>query len=132
MTKVVLDTNIFVSSIYWKGPSHKVVSKALDGEIKVFTSIEILQELDKVLRRDFDEPDDIVHRQISLIVDYATIITSSVKLAVVKKDPDDNKIVECAVSCNADYIITADKHLLELKEYAGIKIVTANEFLKLL
>lgn len=132
MTRVALDTNIFVSSIFWKGPSHQVVSKALDRKIEVFATIEILQELDKVLRRDFDEPDEIVHRQISLIVDYATIITSNVKLAVVKKDPDDDKVIECAVSCNADYIVTADKHLLELKEYEGIRIVTARQFLELL
>lgn len=129
--KVVLDTNIFVSSTFWKGPSHKVVEKALDGKIKVFTSIEILQELDKVLRRDFDETDEMVHRQISLILNYATTIPVSVRLSVVKKDPDDNKILECAVSCAADYIITNDRHLLDLKEYQGIQIVTPKQFLEI-
>ncbi len=130
MIKTVLDTNIFVSSIFWFGPSHKVVEKALDGKIEVFTSIEILQELAKVLRRDFNEPDEMVHRQISLIMDYATVVQSGVKLSIVKKDPDDDKIIECAVSCNADYIVTGDRHLLDLKEYKGIKIVTAKQFLE--
>lgn len=132
MTRVVLDTNVFVSSIFWKGPSHKVVEKALDGEIEVFTSVEILQELDKVLRRDFAEPDEMVHRQISLIVDYATTVPVTTKLSVVKKDPDDDKILECAVSCDADYVVTGDKHLLDLKEYRGIRIVTPKQFLDIL
>ena len=103
----------------------------MNGKINVFTSIEILQELDKVLRRDFEEPGEIVHRQISLIMDYATIVQSDVKLAVVKKDPDDNKILECAVSCNADYVVTGDRHLLDLKEYQRIKIITPKQFLEL-
>ena len=70
-----------------------------------------------------------VHRQISLIMDYATIVQSDLRLFVVKNDPDDNKIVECAVSCGADYIVTGDRHLLDIKEYKGIKIVTAKQFL---
>jgi len=131
MIRAVLDTNIFVSSIFWFGPSHKVAGKALDGKIEVFTSIEILQELDKVLRKDFNEPDEMVHRQISLIMDYATVVQSGVNLSIVKKDPDDDKIIECAVSCNADYIVTGDRHLLDLKEYKEIKIVTAKQFLEL-
>ncbi|MBI2232283.1 MAG: putative toxin-antitoxin system toxin component, PIN family [Candidatus Aenigmarchaeota archaeon] len=90
-----------------------------------------MQELDKVLRRDFNETDEMVHRQISLIMDYATVVHPGVKLSVVKKDPDDDKIIECAVSCNADYIVTGDRHLLDLKEYKGIKIVTAKQFLEL-
>lgn len=64
MVKAVLDTNILVSSIFWeKGNPHKVVELALDKKIEVFTSTEILQELEKVLKRDFDEPDEMIQRQ---------------------------------------------------------------------
>ncbi len=132
MIKVVLDTNIFISSIFWdKGKSHGIVGMALDKRIAVFTSFEILEELERVLRRDFEEPDEMVHRQVSLILDYATVVKPNLKLQVVDKDPDDNKIIECAASCHVDYIITGDKHLLDLKEYNGIRIVTASQFIEL-
>lgn len=130
MLKVVLDTNIFVSSIFWdKGNPHKTVELALDKTIKVYTSIDILKELEKVLRRDFKEPDELIHSQISLVMEYAELIKVDCRLDVVQDDPDDNKIVECAISAEADFIVTGDPHLLNLKEYKNIKIVSPREFL---
>ena len=133
MLKVVLDTNIFVSSIFWKkGNPHKVVESALGKKIHVFTSLEILQELEKVLRRDFEEPEEMIQRQISLILEYSTVIKPSVKINIVADDPEDNKIIECAISCGADYVVTGDKHLLDLDEYRRIKIVTARKFTEII
>ena len=133
MLKVVLDTNIFVSSIFWKkGNPHKVVELALDKKIHVFTSMEILQELEKVLRRDFEEPEEMIQRQISLILEYSTVIKPSVKINIVVADPEDNKIIECAISCDADYIVTGDRHLLDLIVYGRIKIVTARKFTEII
>jgi len=131
--RVVLDTNIFVSSIFWeKGNPHKVIELALDKKIQIFSSLAILEELEKILRRDFDEPDKMIHRQISLILEYARIIQVAVSLDVVKDDPEDDKIVECAASCNADYIVTGDKHLLNLKEYNRIKIISPRKLVEML
>lgn len=133
MTKVVLDTNIFVSSIFWdKGNPHKIIEMALDKKIHVFTSLKILQELEKVLKRDFEEPYDFIQRQINLILEYATVVDSNVNLDVVKNDPDDNKIVECAVACEVDYIITGDKHLLDITNYGRIKIVKPSNFIEIM
>ncbi len=133
MVKVVLDTNIFVSSIFWsEGNPHKIVELALDNKIMVFTSVEILQELEKVLRRDFNEPEEIIQRQISLVLEYSAVIKAKVKLDAVKDDPEDNKIIECAVSCNADYVVSGDKHLLNLKEYNGVKIISAKRFAEMI
>lgn len=129
MTRAVFDTNIFVSSIFWeKGNPHKAVEFALEKKAMVFTSVEILQELERVLRRDFEEPDEMIQRQIGLIVEYSNIVSVDKNVNVIKSDPDDNKILACAVSCGADYIVTGDKHLLELRVYENIKIVTAKEF----
>ncbi len=130
MLKVVLDTNIFVSSIFWgKGNPHMVVELALGRKIQVFVSIDILKELEKVLLRDFEEPPEMVARQLSLVLDYSVVIMPNVKIDVVKDDPDDNKILECAVACNADYVVTGDKHLLVFSAYEQIKIVSAKEFM---
>lgn len=133
MIKIVLDTNIFVSSVFWeKGNPHRIVELAIDKKIEVFTSVEILQELERVLKRDFDEPDELIQRQIGLIFEYASVIVAGKKVDVVKADPDDNKILECAIACGADYIVTGDKHLLDIKEYEGTKIVKAREFVEII
>ncbi|MBS3050721.1 MAG: putative toxin-antitoxin system toxin component, PIN family [Candidatus Aenigmarchaeota archaeon] len=129
MIKAVFDTNIFVSSIFWeKGNPHRAVEFALEKKVRVFTSVEILQELERVLRRDFEEPDEMIQRQIGLIVEYSDIVAVNRKVDAVKSDPEDNKILACAVSCDADYIVSGDRHLLELKEYESVKIVTAKQF----
>ena len=133
MYNAVLDTNIFVSSIFWElGNPHKIVELALDKKIKVFTSVKILQELEKVLRRDFNEPDEMIHRQISLILAYASLVRIINRVNVIKDDPEDNKILECAISCNADFVVTGDNHLLDLKEYHGVKIISAKELIEVI
>ncbi len=131
MLRVVLDTNIFVSSVFWRGNPYKIVQLALDKKIKVITSLEILKELEKVLKRDFEESEDFIIGQIDLILEYATVIKTSSKINAVKDDPDDDKIVECAIDSKSDYIITGDPHLLRLKEFKEIRIVTAKEFLEI-
>ena len=131
MLRVVLDTNIFVSSVFWKGNPYNVVRLALDDKIKICVSLEILQELEKVLRRNFEEEDGFIKNQINLILGYAEVINIVSKIKAVKEDPDDDKIIECAFDGKADYIVTGDPHLLNLKEFNGIKIVKAADFVKL-
>jgi len=130
LLRVVLDTNIFVSSIFWRGNPHKIVEKALNKEIQIFVSVNIIDELEKVLKRDFEEPEEYIEKQINLILEYSEVVKTDVKVNIVKEDPDDNKIIECAISANADYIITGDNHLLKLKEHRGIKILNPADFLR--
>lgn len=131
MLRVVLDTNIFVSSVFWKGKPYNIVQLAFDDKIKVCVSLEILQELERVLRRNFQEENDFIKSQINLILEYAEVINVVSKINAVKEDPDDDKIIECAVDSKADYIVTGDPHLLNFKEFKGIKIVNAAYFVKL-
>ena len=133
MPKVVLDTNIFISSVFWeKGNPHKIVEKAIEGKIQVFISEKILEELKEVLKRDFEEADNFINDQTNLIKSYAEIVESTIFLDIIKEDPDDNMIIECAVSCNADFIISGDNHLLKIKNYNNIKILNSSDFLKVL
>jgi putative PIN family toxin of toxin-antitoxin system len=57
------------------------------------------------------------------------LIDPAIVLDVVTDDPDDNRVLECAVAGRADYIVSGDRHLLKLKEHAGIPILSAREFL---
>ena len=132
MIKAVLDANIYISSIFWeKGNPHKIIEKIINQEIQAFISNEILEELKKVLKRDFDEPNELIEDQIKLIKEYSEIIETSEKINIIQEDADDNKIIECAISANANYIITGDNHLLKLKEFRGIKIVNSKDFLEI-
>lgn len=130
--RVVLDTNIFVSATFWKGKPYKIIHKALDKNIKVFVSKNILNELAKVLKRDFETDDKHIREIIDAYALFTGMVEPKEKINVIKEDPDDNMILECAVACKADFIVTQDKHLLKLKKYRKIKITTPNEFLDLI
>ena len=133
MIKVVLDTNIFISSIFWgMGNPHKIIEKAINQKIEIFSSEEILEELQKILKRDFEQPEDLIGEQINFIKQLVEIVEIQEKVDFVKEDIDDNKIIECAVSANANFIITGDNHLLKLKEYHQIKIINVRDFLDII
>ena len=133
MTNAVLDTNIFVSSVFWeKGNPHKIVEKAIEGEFDVFISEEIIEELEEILRRDFNESDDFIKEQVRLIKEYAEVVEIKERVVIVKEDFKDNKIIECAISASADFIISGDNHLLRINEYRGIKIISPREFIDML
>ncbi|MBI2668298.1 hypothetical protein HYX14_00490 [Candidatus Woesearchaeota archaeon] len=66
---------------------------------------------------------------ISLILEIATVVEIPGKVKVVEQDPDDDAILETAIVGKVDYLVTGDPHLLDFKKFAGVKIITANEFL---
>lgn len=99
------------------------------GYVWVFSSAEIEKEIDEKLRLKFNLDAD---EAVQIILDFSTFTTPvkiAKKIEVIHEDPDDDKFIECAVSCGADYIVSGDKHLLKLQEYEGIKIITAAGFL---
>lgn len=135
MKKVVLDTNTLISGILWDGNEAKIIEKAERNEIQLFTSQKLLQELEEVLKREkfskkLEGKKYTVNEAVTKIALIATLIESTHKINVIKEDPDDNRVLECAVSAKADVIISGDGHLLNLKNYAGIDIVPASEFIK--
>ena len=129
MIKIVLDTNILVSSILSEhGSSHKIVEMAIAQIIKNHTSPDILKEFQKVLREDFKQPEEYVRRQIKLVTSYSDIVHPKERINAVKEDPNDDMILECGMACGADYIITGDNHLLKLADFKGIKIIKPADF----
>lgn len=130
-TKATLDTNILVSALGWEGNPKLVFSKIVDNEVELIISYEQFSELSRVLNYSkFQFTEEQKSRFKSLIVEIAKFVESTEKLDVIKTDPDDNMIIETAIAGNADYIITGDPDLLNLKEFRGIKIITARAFLE--
>ncbi len=128
MHRVVIDTNVFISAIYWRGSPHKIVEMALNGRIKLIISFDILSELQEVMKNKFNESDEFIQNNLSIIMTCAELTSPNKKVRAVNNDPDDNKILECALSGNAEFVVSGDNHLIMLKEYNGIKILTPKEF----
>ena len=130
--KVVIDTNIFISGIFWKGASNKVIINWKEGKFILVTSLEAVSEIIKVLK-DFKIrlSDDMIRKWIDLIVRNSIIVEPKERINIVKDDQKDNIFIETAVAGNVDYIISQDNHLLKLKEFRGIKIITPEEFNKI-
>ena len=133
MLKFVLDTNVLVSAlISGKGNPALLLDKA--GEkYMLFISKDILIEFEEVISRDkFGFKDEEINTIIEAIISVSEAVNPEIKLDVIKADPDDNKILECAVACRASYIVSGDRHLLDLKEYGEIKIISPKAALDLL
>ena len=129
--KVTPDTNFFISATQWDNSvAHKVLLKFLRNNVEIYTTLSILEEVSEVLQRDFKYTLQEVHELIQKISSFLIIICPTIKINFIKDDPDDNKILECAVQSQSNYILSYDKkYLLIHKEYQGIKIVQPEEFL---
>ena len=131
-TKVTLDTNILISALGWNGNPNQVFSRVISGEVDFIISDEQFTELAETLEYPkFQFTEEQKDRFKSLILEIATFVKPVEKIDAVKNDPDDNIVLEAAVAGKVNYIVTGDPDLLELKEFRGIKIVKAKEFLDL-
>jgi len=130
-TKIVLDTNILVSSVGWEGNPRRIFEKIVKKELELVMSIEQFYELCRVLDYPkFDFSEEQKNKFKNLILETASFFASKEKVVVINEDPDDNMILESALAGGADYIVTGDSHLLKLKEFRRVKIVDAKAFLE--
>ena len=129
--RVTVDTNFLISATQWDySVAHKLLKKFILSDAKIFTTQDILDETAEVLERDFEYSKSEAKNIIKKILLFSKLVEPKQKVDVIKDDPDDNKVVECAIETSSDYIVTYDKHLLKLKEYKKIKIVKPEEILK--
>ena len=129
--RVVIDTNVFVSGLNFAGKPGEVLDLFIEEEMNVLVSPFILSELESILRKKFGWTDEQVAGVLNLIEAKAIEVQPGHRLSVIKEKDDDNRILECAIEGEAGYIISGDKrHILPLKEYSGIKILSPNEFLR--
>jgi len=130
MIKAVLDTNVILSAVFWRGSPYKLVQKGLRKEFEIILSSKILDEVSNKLLNKFNFPEEELNELMQVLTFYCNVVSPKIKLDIVKEDPSDNIILEAAIESKADYIITGDKHLLKLKKYKNTKIITAKEFLE--
>lgn len=132
MYSIVPDTNVMVSaSLVSNGNPAFVIDSWRNGKIQIITSLKILDEFQRVmLENDFSMNEVEIAK--AFFIWKGTVVEPKQKFDVIKEDPDDNKFLEAAVEGKADYIVSGDKDLLRLGNFAGIKIVSPAEMADIL
>lgn len=127
---VVLDTNVYVSGLGWSGPPDECVELVLSGAVAGYTSEELLSELQRVLEYDrlpFTPAE--IETYYGAVRDGTEIVEPTEEHDAAIDDPDDNKVIDCAVAADAEYIITGNvDHFPD--SYRGIDIVTPGEYIR--
>ncbi len=128
--KVVFDTNIFVSALVIPGSqAEKAVSRIIEGADILLLSKEILDELLSILSIKFSRDKEEISRVAVILSEMAEWVEPSEKIKILSDEPD-NRILECAISGNADAIVTGDKELLRVRGYGKTKIISLKQYLE--
>jgi len=127
--KLALDTNIWVSAFLSHGPPSEIVQMAEDGLVHVFASLEMLDEINRVLQ--YEKIIGILKRSrtrsstvMGTIARLASIVDVKTEVHVVVEDPSDNHVLACAKEAHAQFIVSGDRHLLALGRYGNARILT--------
>jgi uncharacterized protein len=133
MMQIVQDTNTIISGYLFGGNEYKLLEAIHEKKVTAYTSQEILKEIERVLK--YQKLKISAEDQKKILKDFISktkIVGNTQKIDVVKEDPADNKFIECAIEAKANYIVSGDKHLLNIKSYNKIRIIRTKELLELL
>jgi putative PIN family toxin of toxin-antitoxin system len=127
--KITADTNFLISATQWNySVAFKLLALLIKEKATIFITKEIIEEFAGILQRDFGCSQDKAQEFVNKVMSFTTLIEPVEKIDAIKEDPEDNKILECAIASDSEYIITYDvRHLLSLKEFRGIKIIKPEE-----
>ncbi len=131
MIRAVADTNVLISAIVFRGLPETFLELGLLGAFQLVTSKVLLDELAGKLHEKFEMSSQGVLSMRESLTAASLVVSPQIRLAVVKDDPDDDRVLECAVAGEAEFIVTGDRHLLEIGIFNGIEIVKVREFLEI-
>ena len=131
--RLTLDTNILVSATIAKGNEFNLLRLAKTGRYELVLSPHILVEFKSVISRSkFEFTKQQVDGVFLEVIGACRIILPKCRIEIIKEDPTDNRVLECAVEAEADYIVSGDRHLIELERYAKIPIIKAKQMLDII
>lgn len=129
--KLVLDSNVVISALVFGGKPREILELAVKGLVEIAISDDILEEIRGVLGgKKFQYPARIVRALISEIEDLVHLVQPKEKIEAIAEDPEDSRVLECAVESGANIIVSRDSHLLALQSYGQIKIMNPDKFLR--
>ncbi len=127
--RVVLDSNVYISAFLFGGHPRSILERMVSGRISGAVSTAILDEVRDVLQRPkFGLSDETIMALMAELQDLCEIVTPAEHVRAVKDDPDDNRILECALAAGASVIISGDSHLLALGQWRNIPIRSPADF----
>lgn len=133
MIRVVLDTNILISALVYGGNPRKVLEAVISGTIQMSVSEALIQETQEVLQRpQFGLSIQFVQNTVAELTSLAEWVAPKKHHQLIKEDPSDNLVLDCAVAAEADYLVTGDSHLLRLQKCGEVRIVTPQELVAVL
>jgi putative PIN family toxin of toxin-antitoxin system len=130
--KVVFDTNVVASASFWRGAPFDCLAAWAQGRCVVVVSSNLLAEYHETIEElRLDYPGRKCVEWVEALTESAELVFPVERASGATPDPDDEMILECALAAEADYIVSGDKkHLLPLREFQGIPIVSPAEFLR--
>ena len=127
--KVVMDTNVFVSGVFFSGPPYQILRAWQSGEFELVVSQEILDEYRRVGKILADERPNIdLNPILTFVLEHAKVYKPAKLKEPVCEDPDDDKFFACALASGSQVIISGDKHLLKVSGYQRIEVLKPREF----
>ena len=135
MIRLVLDTNVLVSALIMRGKPRELIFRIIEGKAQLFLSKSILEEFanvayDPKITKYVGEKD--LREFLKIIGSIAKLVKIRSKFKIVTHDPSDDVVLRTAFDGKVDYIVSGDEHLLSLREFRKIKIVSVSEMLDLL
>ena len=128
--KVVMDTNVFVSGVFFSGPPYQVLNAWQSGEFELVVSQEILDEyrrVGEILAKERPKID--LNPILNFVIEHARVYKSAKLKEPICEDPDDDKFFACALAGGSKIIISGDKHLLKVSGYKGIEALKPRDFM---
>jgi len=126
--KIVVDTNVFISGIFFGGAPGQVLKAIVSSKVVACATTSIVDEYLEIIDEMITRKQGKLNRNILIpLIDSLEMIESKTHIEI-SRDPDDDKFIECAKDADALYIVSGDKDLLVIEDYDGIRIITAKEF----
>ena len=126
--KIVVDTNVIISGVFFNGLPYRFLNEIVSNEIEIVASEEIINEYYNISEELVESKTGKFNKELfDIVIDKIKIINTQTKINVCR-DPDDNKFLECAVDGRAIYVVSGDKDLLTIQQYQGVLIVSVADY----
>ena len=131
MISATLDTSVYIRALHFGGPATVIIGHARAGNIRIDISDAILAETVRVLRDKFQWDGYSLQDVRGKLLALGNHVSPAETLHVVKEDPADDRILECAAAARSDFIVSEDKDLLRLGQFGNARIVSVRDFINL-
>jgi putative PIN family toxin of toxin-antitoxin system len=129
---VTFDSNVYISALVFRKKALRILDLAIEQGVEIAISDEIVEETIRVLREKFHWSEERIEEARATMSSITRHVAPTEKLDVVKSDPDDNKVVACAVAAGSDYLVTGDNDILSLGSWGKTQMITPSDFLAIM